>query len=256
MTSEEARPPQPTAAAGVVGKKKLLKKLLWALIALCGGFLILVGGVIYFKDTILRKVTEYNVRSQTGMETRIGEFHLGLTSTSLLMKDFQIVNPKDFGGGAFFRVPEVYVEMDQEKATEGFLYFKELRFHLAEVNIVKNKDGKLNLDHMQEALEKSDVFRRRKTNSPSTDYKFGGIDRMSLTVGTINYTDLQDTNNSYRTDLGIQNVEVKNIKSEEELNTWAVGMMAKIALQEMFKPQPQRKTSGSGWDSVLKLLGK
>lgn len=255
MTSEETNAAPPPAPPVIARKRSVLKKLLWVLIALCGGFLVLVGGVLYFKDAILRTVTEYNVRRETGMEAKIGELRLGLTSTSLLMKDFKIINPKEFGGAPFFQVPEVYVELDAEKAAEGRLHFKELRFNLAEVNIVKNKDGKLNLDHIQEALEKSEVFRKRKKKSPNEeDFTFEAIDRMFLTVRAIKYTDLQEPANSYKTDLGIQNEEVKNIKSEEDLNKWAVGLMTKIALQEMFKTQGQEKRSGGGLESLLRLF--
>lgn len=258
MTSEgtHSTPAPATPAPPVIRRKKsVLKTMLWVLISLCGAFLLLVAGILYFKDSILRTVTEYNVRRETGMETKIGDFQLGLTSTSLLMKDFQIINPKEFGGSPFFQVPEVYVELDPEKAAQGLLHFKELRFNLAEVNIVKNKDGKLNLDYIQEALEKSEVFRKRKKKSPKEeDFKFEAIDRMFLTVRSIKYTDLQEPANSYKTDLGIQNEEVKNIKSEEELNTWAVGMMTKVALQQMFKTPGQEKRSGGGLESLLRLF--
>jgi hypothetical protein len=147
------------------------------------------------------------------------------------------------------------VELDPEQASQGLLHFKELRFNLSEVNIVKNKEGKLNLDYMQEALEKADVL--GKTNSLGMDYKFGGIDRMSVTVRSINYTDLQQPANSYKTDLAIQNEEVKGIKSEEELNKWAVSLMTKVALQQMFNPQAQGKPGGGlGLQSLLELFQK
>jgi hypothetical protein len=238
----------------IVRKRSALKKALWILLAVCGAILFLVVGVVVFKDNILKSVAEYNVHSKTGMETRIGDLRLGLTSASLMLKNFQVINPKEYGGGPFFSVPEIYVELDQDDVRKGVLHFKELRFNLAEVNVVKSKDGKLNLDYIQEALEKAEVI--GKTNSLRMEYKFGGIDKMFVTLRSINYTDLQQPGNNSKTDLGIQNEEAKNIKTEEELNQWAVSLMAKVALQQMFNPQPQAKRGGGGYQTLLDLFNK
>jgi hypothetical protein len=237
----------------IVRKKSTAKKVLWILITICAVFLLLVGGVVVFRDSILRLVAEYNVQHKTGMETRIGDLRVGLVSPSLMMRDFQVINPKEYGGTPFFSIPEIYVELDPEQASQGLLHFKELRFNLSEVNIVKNKDGKLNLDYIQEALEKANVL--GKTNSLRLEYKFSGIDRLCVTLRSINYTDLQQPVNSYKTDLGIQDEKAKDIKTEEELNTWAVGLMTKVALQQMFNPQPQVK-SGGGIQTLLDLFKK
>jgi hypothetical protein len=253
MNGESVSPELPSVPPVITRKRSTLKKVLWLLIAVCGAILLLVVGVVVFKDNILKAVAEYNVQSKTGMETRIGDLRLGLTSASLMLKNFQVINPKEYGGAPFFTIPEIYMELDQEDARKGVLHFKELRFNLAEVNVVKNKDGKMNLDYMQEALEKAEVL--GKTNSLRLEYKFGGIDKMSVTLRSINYIDLQHPGNNSKTDLGVQNEEAKNIKTEEELNKWAVALMAKVALQQMFNPQPQAKPAG-GYQTLLDLFNK
>src|SRR4051794_38386224 len=124
MNNEPVVPAAQDAPPVIVRRRSPLKKVLWILVAVCTAFLLLVGGIIVFKDNILKAVAEHNVQSKTGMETKIGDLRLGLTSTSFMMRDFEVINPKEYGGAPFFQIPEIYVELDPDKATQGVLHFK------------------------------------------------------------------------------------------------------------------------------------
>jgi len=64
---------------------------------------------------------------------------------------------------------------------------KTVRLHLAEVNIIKDKNGKTNLEMMDKEAKKKTRGEKQKTNKPGVD--FGGIDTLYLTVDKLRITD-------------------------------------------------------------------
>ena len=221
-----------------------MKRVLFWVIGLCSLLLFLILGVFFFRDGIIRIVTEFTIERQTGLKASIGEMRLRPASSSLLIKNFRIYNPKEFGGSVLLDIPEIYMGFDPNKGSNAAVSFKELRFHLAELNVVKNRKGELNLDSIKDAVG---------VDARELDHKFGGIDKMVVTLRTIRFTDMQEPRNNYETDLGVQAEEAKNLKNEDELKAWAVLLAVRIAVQEKFKAEgkPRGKV---GAQSLLELL--
>lgn len=221
-------------------KRSRLKLVLVWIVGLCGIFLAVILTLVVFKDNIFRWLAERNIQHRTGMKASIGELRVGLGSASVLVKHLRLYNSTEFGGTVFFHVPEIYVQMDPEKVSAGLLHLKEFRFSLAELNVVKSRNGQMNVDRLQKVLE---------TNAPISNpsgvklpYKFDGIDSLTLTLHTIRLTDLQQPKNSYETDLGLEAEQVKNLKSEDELKAWVVLLAVKLAVQERYKAEGAQRS--------------
>ena len=117
--------------------------------------IVLVVALLLLKDTIFKSVAEYSIRSQSGLDVRIGKLEVGLLSPTVTVENFRLYNPPEFGGGVFLDIPEVHVEYDAAAMQNQKLKFKLIRFNLAELNLVESKTGVKCGCHPEAAGEKS-----------------------------------------------------------------------------------------------------
>src|SRR3569833_2556869 len=99
--------------------------------------------LLVFKDTILRKVTEHRIHSETGMDVKIGRLSTGLDGVTF--ENLKLYNTPEFGGTEFLIIPELHLEFDTEALAAQKIKIKLLRFNLAELDVVKNQAGQTNL---------------------------------------------------------------------------------------------------------------
>ncbi|HUR45866.1 MAG TPA: hypothetical protein VMZ27_08345 [Candidatus Saccharimonadales bacterium] len=251
--SSDARAVPPRLSNPLPGRRSRLKQILFWIVGLCAIFLAVVVGLVICKDNIFRWIAERNIQQRMGMRASIGELRVGFSSASVLVKHLRIYNPKEFGGTVFFHVPEIYVQADPEKVSAGLFHVKELRFSLAELNVIKNRNGEMTLESLQKVIETNGPSQSAST--PKLPYKFDGIDSLTVSLRTIRFTDLQQPKNSYEMDLGIEGEQVKNLKNEDELKAWAVLLAVKIAVQEKYKAEGKPR-SKLGLRKFLELLNE
>lgn len=169
--------------------------------------------LVIFKDVILRSVLEREIRLQTGMEAHIGRFEARLSSNDVCIENLRLFNTVQFGGTTFLHMPELRLEYDPASIRSGKLGFKLVQFNLAELNVVRNVAGQLNID--MKPLQKKISGGAGK--DAGKNFEFGGIGTLNLTLGKVRYADLQTPANNRERDLGIRDEVFKNIKSEDDL---------------------------------------
>jgi uncharacterized protein involved in outer membrane biogenesis len=216
-----------------------MKKVLLWIAAICLVLLLVVAALLFFKDPILRKVTEHRIQRETGLTAAIGNLRLALTSGTVTVSDFKLLNAPEFGGGLLLNIPEIYLAVNPGKTSAGALHFSEVRFHLAEVNVVRGTNGELNLEALQKRQRSKKKSRDKK--SGDEDFKFGGIDRLQISLGTIRYTDLGDPSLNSEHALKVQNELIENIRTEEELEAHVLRLLVRAALEEMLNPTQNPK---------------
>ena len=237
------------ASAPASSKKNawLRRALRWAV----GGLLLLLllaGALLLFKDSILRSLAEHRIRSQTGLDATIGQLRVGWGSPTVDLQRFVVHNSPRFGGSALVSIPELYLELDAGQAALGKMAFKEIRFNLSEVNVVRDKDGLLNLEELRSSLAADPPSLVTRTNAGGKGWAFGGIQKLTLTLGSINLVDLQQPRNNQRMDVGITNEIVRDIKNEEDFKSWLASLLLRILLQELNSPSQQ------GWKKFQVFL--
>lgn len=249
--SDSGLPPQVESApaSALPRRKSRFRRALAWFIGLVAGLIVLLVAVFMFKDNIVKWIAERNIHHKTGLAVKIGGLKVGFGTGTLAVKDFKIYNTPEFGGAALISIPELYLELDAEQAADSKLHFKELRFHLAEVNVVKNKEGRLNLDSIKETL---DANAPPGGDSASLRFKFAGIDKLSLNLGRILLTDMQQPANNYELALGGEQAEITSLKTEEDLNAWAAAFLIRLSVQEYFKA----KEKGQGLQILLDTFRK
>ena len=166
-------------------------------------------------DPILKTVVERQLRSETGMDARIGKLSVGLISPAVTFQNLRLYNTAEFGGTVFVDIPELRVEYDREALAQRKLHITLMRFNLAELNVVKSDAGRTNIvEFMKQAPGKKASGGGFKGLG---DIKFTGIDVLNLTLGKVRFVDLKTPNRSTELRLNVRDQIVKNVRSESDL---------------------------------------
>ena len=174
-------------------------------------------------NLILRVAVEHRIRAQTGMDAEIGKFSVSLVEPTVEIQNLRLYNPPNFGGTPFLNVPEIHVEYDRAALARHEVHISLMRFNLGELDIVKNEAGQTNNFALGVTLPTRAVKGRGGARfKQQTGYDFQSIDVLNVSIGTVKFIDLKDQRHNREQTIGIQNLVLKNVKSETDLAGLAV----------------------------------
>jgi uncharacterized protein involved in outer membrane biogenesis len=204
-----------------------MKKLFKWLFRLFLVLFLLLALLILFLDPIAKSLAERQIRRLTGLEVVIGRLSVGLLHPTLSVQNFKLFNSDDFGGSTFIDIPALQVEYDLQAIRLKKIHLNLVRLNLGELHVVQNKDGKTNLQALQD---------RQKSQSPSPAFggakaEFDGIDTFKLTIGRLKFTSDKNSARNEEAYVGVKNETLKNVKSAQDLQPLA----ARIALEKNLK---------------------
>jgi len=204
-----------------------MKKLFKWLFRLFLLFVLLVAGLTLFRDPIAKSLVEREVRKRTGLEVKISKVSIGLKNPTLAIEDFKLINSREFGGSTFVDAPALICQYDPGALRSKKVHLRLVHLNLGELHVVQNKDGKTNLQALQE---------RQKQKSSSSSYSesgthFQGIDTLTLTIRELKFTSQKNPARNEDAFVGIKNETVKNVKSVRDLQP----LLARISLEKGVK---------------------
>ena len=221
--------------------RKARKMVRW-LLAMLALLLAVIVVAIVFKNPLLKTVTCWNIQRNTGLPTRIGTVDLDLAGSRLRITSFRIYNSPSFGNSVLVDIPEIYFVLDPQDAARGKLHFKEVRFALAQANVIQGTNGVTNLDVLKETMEK----KAAKAGRPHTNgLEFAGIDKLVVSLGKLNFIDLQRPQNNTQMQLAVKEEVVRNLRTSEDLENWATALMLRLMIQQSLSgatQQPKNRT--------------
>jgi len=217
--------------------KTFLRRLMGALLVLG----VALTGLILAKDPICKTLAQRSLHECTGLRAEIGHIRMTFGSGAFQVRDLKLYNAPEFGGSLLADVPELLVDLDALQVADGILHFRNLKLNLAELNVVKNAQGRLNLEGVEKAMREH-LHRKKRKKGEKFEFEFGGIDQAQLTLGRIAYQDLQKPSQSRAIDLAITDEVVSGLKTEEDLQRWAGTMLFRVLMQESLKAS--HKTAG------------
>jgi hypothetical protein len=182
---------------------------------------VLLIAAILLLDTIAREVLEYRLRNETGLEAKIGKVHIGLLHPECTIEHFVLYNSADFGGSPLIDMPELHVEYDRDALLSRKLHCRLVRFNLAEINLVDDKNGRRNVDVLQKRLAAAGIGSSGKKNSSShssSSIDFAGIDTLNLTLGKATHLDMKRPGKPDEFRVNINHQVFTNIKSENDFS--------------------------------------
>lgn len=164
---------------------KLLKKLLFLII-----FLLVI--LVLARNYVVKIGAEQFVKKQTGLPLKMEGINIGLVDTKVDIDDLKLYNPPNFEEKLMVNIPDVYVDYNLPEIIKGNVHLNEIRFHLNEVIIVKNKAGQTNIDTLKALQQpKADGEAPKSEESKPTSKKKGKeyIQQASLRVDRFTYKD-------------------------------------------------------------------
>ena len=121
--------------------------------------------------------------------------NIGLVKTLIDIEELKLYNPKGFEDPVMVDIPQVYVNYRMGAFFKKEVYLEEVRLHLKEFVVVKNKEGKLNLDSLtsigaakeaKEGAEEKKETTKDKSKAPLPKIK---IDLLKLKIDKVYYKD-------------------------------------------------------------------
>jgi uncharacterized protein involved in outer membrane biogenesis len=214
---------------------------------------VLVVALVLSFNSLVRVLIEHNIRAQTGMDAEIGRVEVGWTEPTFEIRDMKIYNSPGFGGTPFLDIPEIHVEYDRFALLKGDLHLTLLRLNLSELDIVRSKNGQINVFNSSKVPRKNSGGIAVPSFKKETGYDFKGIDALNVSFNKARYIDLQNRHNDREQTIGLQNCVVPEVKSTRDL----AGLVFIIDLKSnhFFDPLVSGQFKSAPLKSVLNLMG-
>lgn len=198
------------------------------------GVVLVIAVLILSMDSIVRALTEKRIRDTTGMDVKIGKLSIGLISPALTIEDFTLYNTAEFGGGPLVNMPELRLIIDSDAGRAGKLKFNLVRLNLAEITVVTDKKGRINLDQLKD-MQAAEAKKSGKTNQIAS-FEFAGVDTLNVTLGRARFINLADPRLNRDVKFGIDHQVFKDIKTMLDLETVAYALALRSGASFLLNP--------------------
>lgn len=139
--------------------------------------------VIFLRDQLIKSIVVFSAERITGASVRIESFSLGIIKQVVDITGLKIYNPSGFPKGILVDISKIKVGYDFNSLLKKKIYLKEVILDLKELGLVKNTEGKLNVDSL--AITDKTGKNPKKT-SKELPLK---IDSLTLNIGRLVYKD-------------------------------------------------------------------
>ena len=111
--------------------------------------LVIALGVLLFRNIIAKIAIENGVQFATGLKLRMDSFNIGIFRSKINIAGLRLYNPKGFEDKVMLDIPNIYIDYNLPAILKGKVYLQEVRFNLKEFTVVKNKEGRVNLNYLK-----------------------------------------------------------------------------------------------------------
>jgi hypothetical protein len=171
------------------------------------------------KDLLIKSVIEAVSPNMIGAKVEMGSFSLGLLTRRVHIRDFKLYNPPTFPDQVLLVMPEMTVNVDLFELAKGRMHLPLVVFNMDRMIIVKNKEGKLNVDSLKIVQEQMAANKGKPMKLPVFT-----IDTLELNVGKVimeDYTHAPPVRvEAY--DVGIKDQKIRNINGIPKLVTYVI----------------------------------
>ncbi len=173
--------------------------------------------LIIVKDQIIKTVVVSAAKKVLGVDVRIGGLSLGVFRQRVIIKNLKVYNPPDFPKETLLSVPKIRVDYDLGAFLQKKIHLTRLEVDLKEMLLIKNKQGKLNVDALKVAQKE------QRPTQPQQAMPFK-IDYLVLSIGQVVYKDFsgQDKPVVEAFDVNIKEKVYKNITDTRQLATLVI----------------------------------
>lgn len=192
----------------------------WQKTLIIAGVVLLGLGII--KNLVIKAVVTVGSSHVLGTKVHIDSFAVGIFKPVVRIKGFKVYNPRGFAKGLLIDINEVYVRYNLPALLKGKLYLPLIVLDLEEMVVVKNKDGKLNVDSLKvvKDMEKSKDKKTTEKKKPSKQLAIR-IDEARLELGKVIVKDYTKGDNPIvlAYEIGVKDKVYKDINSAQQFAT-------------------------------------
>lgn len=183
------------------------------LVIILGVVIILLGGILIFKNQIIKYAVTRVATKITAAPVHVDSFSLDIFSSTIHITGFKMYNPKGFPEGILVSCPKINIIYDRAALFKRKLHFLIAEIEIKEFVVAINKEGKVNVDSLtvvQEEAGKGDI--------PKSEPIPMQIDLLNLSIGKVV---TKDYTKSEEPGVTVYDAEIhktfKNITSAQQL---------------------------------------
>jgi hypothetical protein len=231
--------------------------------------LLLIEGILLCRNVILKQVVCSASKQNFGIGVNIQSLNLGLTRSDIKFKNITVMSQEGFEHEPMMKVPLIYADYqlgDLFKKRLRLTYFK---VHVSEVVVVKGRNGKLNIDELNDSMRGSGSRDQGKGSSAPDKGKKAGdsslrIDLAVITVDRILYKDYSfgDKPRTAKIPVGFSEMRFKNVDFEDIRTSLTIlASAARLGPAQVFKAMDsveglKKAAKRFGRSGLFKGLGK
>lgn len=173
-------------------------------------FLIVLGIVVVslaciaiINNLIIKSMVTTVVSHIVGAPVHMNDLSLNLVSSTIRISGFKVFNPRGFPEGVLISCPKINIIFDRTTLLKEKRHFLLMEIEIKEVGLIKNKEGKLNIDSLKIV---------QQPNSSSLIPM--QIDLLNVSIGSIKYSD-----STAVTDQGLRVYDVNRCKIYKSIST-------------------------------------
>jgi len=180
--------------------------------------LIALSVIAFLKDPFIKNTITIATSQVTGAPATINNFSMSIIKQTVAIKDFKLYNPPGFPREVLVDIPTIRVALVLGDILKKKIHFKEIEIALKELVIIKDEDGKLNVDALKVA-EEPQKPKEETAQKQAAEQMPIQIDVLKLTIGKIIYKDYSKgkTPKVEVYDLGGKEKTYQNITSAQQL---------------------------------------
>ncbi|UCD15944.1 MAG: hypothetical protein JSV34_02525 [Candidatus Omnitrophota bacterium] len=168
-------------------------------------------GLGIIKNPVVKTIVTAGASHVMGARVRIMSFAVGVFKQGVRIKGLKVYNPRGFPKEVLMDIGQVNVKYKLPAVLKGKLHLPQVVFDLKELVVIKNKDGKLNIDALRVVKQKE---KKKKSKKMAMQ-----IDELRLNLGKVIVKDYSKTELPVVLgyDINVKNKVYKNIKSAQQL---------------------------------------
>ncbi len=182
-------------------------------LVLLGVIVLVVLGFGVLKDPLIKSVVSVVGSQIVGAPVHIDTLSVGVLKQSIRMSGMKMYNPKGFPEGVLIDIATIYVDYDLGALLKKKIHLISAEFDLREMGLVKNKEGKLNVDSLKFVQQPKGS--KETQQSPQMPL---AIDTLKLGIGKLI---VKDYTAGSEPSVQVYNINIhksyKNIKSAQAL---------------------------------------
>ncbi len=171
-------------------------------------------GLVLAKNSLAQGAVQGVFKKVTGLDLKIASLNLGIMAGRLDARGIRLNNPPGFVDPVMADMPVLLVDLEPASLFGGSPHLEEVQLELKELIVVKNADGKLNLDYLKPAGSQKATSDKPAKAAKAPQIQ---IDSLRLKIGKVIYKDYSKGGNpsvqQFSLNLDETNTNITNVNA-------------------------------------------